>query len=331
MAFDYGFGSLENELVELFHKLPLDFEKAEELLTTGADINTLNKDCDENILSEILMGYHSHYMYSTTGSYESECIQDSTIGMSMCDTIRFFLSHGFDVNKYNGLLGAQCLYALVLSTFDRYMIEATKILFDAGAKNRTISDNADEDETPWDFVGTEGSFQDTCEGNHALGNLYEALYQIYQAIDEEKPYNCIDSYECSVGKKIIKVLASPNNDNPTIFYSMDLPNFKKENCFTSDLYFVYEGGVLRTTKYADFWVDSILTEAELVDVSEYFPGIVGSNIKSFSFGHKAVRKESTAYTQPITKIEMESGECVRFSINFGDVEDKDRVAFFELI
>ncbi len=329
MAFDYGFGDLENELVELFHKLPLDFDKAEELLTAGADINTLNSYGDGNILSEILMGYHSSCMYSTTGSYESEHIQDSAIGMGMCDTIRFFLSHAFDVNKYNGLLGAQCLYALVLSTFDRYMIEATKILFDSGAKNRTISYNADEDETPWDFVGSEGSFQDTCEGNHALGNLYEALYQIYQAIDEEKPYNCIDSYECAIGKKILKVLALPS-DKTSIFYSMNLPTFRKDNCFTSDLYFIYDGGALRTTQFADFWVDSVPDENKLVDVSNFFEGVVGKTIKNFTFSTRCVRKESTTYTQPITEIEMEDGRLIKFSINFGDVENENRAAFFEL-
>ena len=83
--------------------------------------------------------------------------------------------------------------------------------------------------------------------------------------------------------------------------------------------------------------DSSFSSSELLmgfcrdDVSECFPSIVGSEIKSFSFSNRAVHKESTTYTQPITKIEMESGECIRFSINFGDVEDKDRAAFFELI
>ena len=52
----------------------------------------------------------------------------------MCAIIRFFLDHGFDVNKCDGCFGTQCLWALTPSTYDRYMIEATKILLDAGAK-----------------------------------------------------------------------------------------------------------------------------------------------------------------------------------------------------
>lgn len=330
MAFDYGFGSLENELIELFDKTSPDFAKAEKLLLSGADINALGKESEENVLSKSLEEYLFCAKWNKLDDYRCTEEDDLTRGSTLCEIIRFFLAHGFDVNKENGCFGAQCLYTLVLSTFDRYMIEASKILFDAGAKNRTISDNADEDETPWDFVASEGSFQDTCEGNHSLSNIYEALYQIYQAVDDGNPYNGIDSYECAVGKKIIKVLASPNNDKPSIFYSMNLPTFTKENCFTSDLYFIYDGGVLRTTRFADFWVDTILPEAELIDVSEIFPGIVGKTIKNFSFSNRCVRKETTTYTQPITEIETEDGQCIKFSINFGDVEDKDRAAFFEL-
>lgn len=111
---------------------------------------------------------------------------------------------------------------------------------------------------------------------------------------------------------------------------MDLPTFKKETCFTSDLYFVYDSGVLRTTKYADFWVDAEPDESKLIDVSDFFEGVVGNIIKNFRFSHRCVRKESATYTQPITEIEMENGQCIKFSINFGDVESENRVAFFEL-
>ena len=326
MAYDYGFRQLENELIEVFDNIQPDFTKAEQLIMNGADINALGENREDKILSMSI----ETYLFACRSNTSSECdTNKSAIGTTMCEIIGFFLSHGFDVKKYNGIFGARCLYTLVLSTFDRSIINASKILFDAGAKNRTISDDADEEETPWDFVGSEGSFQDTCEGNHALGNLYEALYQVYKAADEGKSYDGIDSFECAIGKKILKVMAS-HNDKASVFYSMDLPEFKKDNCFTSDLYFVYSDGFLRTTQYADFWVDTRLPNTELIDVSEYFPNIVGSTIKDFSFSSRVIYKESTSYTQPITEIKMESGQCIKFSINFGEVENKNRAAFFEL-
>ena len=328
MAIDYGFGTLENSLIEVFHSDSPDMNEAKKIVASGVDINTINDYRDENLLSESLTAYDSFYFSIRNEPYESSSLENKA--NVMCEIIDFFVSHGFDINGFGGCLGAQCLYALSFMTDDRYMLKVTKHLFDIGAKNRTISDKADEDETPWDHVGAEQSYLDCCEGDHSLGNIYEALYKIYEAADKGDSYDCIDSYECAVGKKIIRVFASPNNDNPTIFYSMCTPTFKKENCFTSDLYFVYDGGALRTTQFADFWVDAIPDESELVDVSDFFEGVVGNTIKNFRFNHRCVRKESTTYTQPITEIEMEDGQIIRFSINFGDVENENRVAFFEL-
>lgn len=328
MAYNHGYGDLENELIDLFGKISPAFSKAEELLKAGADINALGESRDENVLSEIIREYTAFISYEECKGYTQNEL-DLIIATTLCKIIRFFLSHGFDVNKYDGCFGAQCLCALVLPTDNGYMLEASKILFDAGAKSRTVSDDVREDETPWDFVASEGSYQDICECNHSLGNIYEALYQIYDAVDKGIPYNGIDSYECAIGKKITRVLAS-RNDKASVFYPMDLPNFKKENCFTSDLFFIYDGGVLRTTEFADFWVDTLLPEGDVVDVTESFSDIVGSSIKNFTFSTNTVRKETTSYTQPITKIEMDNNRCIRFSINFGDVETEDRAAYFEV-
>ncbi len=343
MAYDYGYGEYGNQLVELFRSGAPDFEAAEELIRQGADVNAVGKKDDENILSEILMGYWD----STFGDTLNEACRDCedcyddrcegcehnqnlnpNLGSSMCAVIHFFLDHGFDVNKQDGCYGAQCLYALTLSSFDRYMIEAVKILLDAGAKNRTVSPTADCDATPWNWIGSEASFQ-SCEHNYALANIYEAVYQVYQAAEDGRPYSGIDSYEAAVGKKVLKVLAECDGDRP-VFYPVSLPQFQKENCFTKTLYFVYEGGVLLSTQYAEFWTDTILPKGEMIDVSEHFPGVVGSEIKSIDYDCKTIAKGRTHYGQPITMLEMDSGQKVTFSINFGLVKDEERAAWFEL-
>lgn len=339
-CYDYGYGELGNKLVELFHSGPPDFDAAEELIRQGADVNTIGKNDSKNILSNILSGYRWPESRGTTDAARDDG-EDSycdgsgyglnpRIGAAMCAIIRFFLAHGFDVNKRDGCFGAQCLYALTLSTHDRYIIEATKLLLDAGARNRSVSPASTSDSTPWGFMALESSYLGTCERNHATANIFEAVYRIYQAIEDGKPYGGIDSYEIAIGKKVQKVLAERNGDKP-IFYSMDLPGFKKENCFNQTLYFVYEGGVMVTTQYADFWTDTVLPETDLVDVSEHFKGIVGNTIRRFAYGHRSVVKDATRYGQPITTLEMDLGYKVRFSINFGEVEQEKRAAFYELL
>lgn len=326
--YDYGYGDLGNKLFELFLSKSPKLEEAEELIRQGADVNVIGRDDYENILSDIL----SNSRWSTHDDFGDapygNCQQ---AGPSMCETIRFFLDHGFDVTKRDGCFGAQCLWALTLSSFDRQIIEATKILLDAGAKNRTISPTStNPDETPWSFIAMEGSYQSTCEHSHSLGNIYEAVYQIYQALEDGRPYKGIDSYEIAVGKKIQKVLAEQNADRPILF-PLSLPEFKKNNCFSQPLYFVYDDGVLISTQYADFWTDTILPNVDLVDVSEHFDGIVGNTIQQFTFDHRAVVKGTTHYGQPIVTIEMDSGDRVRFSINFGEVSEENRAAYYELL
>ena len=343
MAYDYGYGDLGNKLIELFRSGAPDFAAAEDLIRQGADINAVGRDDDENILSEILSGYWWSEHGDTISDACDNCDENHcdncehdrnlnpNLGASMCAIIRFFLEHGFDVNKRDGCFGAQCLWALTLSSFDRYMIEATKLLLDAGAKNRTISPTSTNPyDTPRAFIGTEGSYQGACEHAHATANIFEAAYQVYQAVEDGKPYSGIDSYEMAIGKKIIRVLAEGDGTAP-IFFAMELPEFKKDNCYNAALYFVYDGGVLISTQYADFWTDTILPSVNLTDVSEHFDGIVGHTIKGFAFDHRSILKGTTYYGQPITTIEMDSGRKIRFSINFGEVENEERAAFYELI
>lgn len=343
MAYDYGYGDLENKLIKLFRSGAPDFDAAEDLIRQGADINAIGKEDNKSILSKILSGYWWSKHGNTISDACDNCDEDHcddcehdpdlnpNLGASMCAIIRYFLDHGFDVNKCDGCFGAQCLRALTLSTFDRYMIEATKLLLDAGAKNRTISPTStNQDETPWSFIATEGSYQRTCEHDHSTANIFEAVYQVYQAVEDGKPYSGIDSYEMAIGKKVIKVLAKSDGENPT-FFALDLPKFKKDNCYTQTLYFVYDGGVLVSTQYADFWTDTILPTVDLTDVSEHFDGVVGNTIKGFAFDHRSIIKGTTHYGQPITTIEMDSGRKVRFSINFGEVKNEERAAFYELI
>lgn len=336
MGYDHGFGELGNRLIDLFRSGAPDFEKAEELIAQGADVNSIGSDDGASILSEILEGYwYSEYGDEYEDLYYSDEIERSKslnpdLGISMCKIIEFFLAHGFDVSKQGGRFGAHCLWSLTLSTFDRYIIDATKLLLDAGAANLSIAQSGSKHETPKEFIGLEESYQATCENNFALSNIYEAVWQIYEAIENGRPYSGIGSYEAAVGKRITRVLAE-GKAGETVFYSLRLPEFAKDSCFKKTLYFVYDGGAMIIDEYAALWVNSVLPDTELVDVSGFFPGIVGHSLERFIFDSLTITKEETDYTKPIVLIETSSGHKLRFSINFGEVEEEDRAAYFELV
>lgn len=261
----YGYTPLSYALITLFTSGAPNFAVAEDLITKGADVNDQGDDKGENVLSEILRGYwqsgidwskdecrncNNHYLRCSTCKNNL----NPNVGTSMIEIIRFFLDHNFDVGRNGGKHGAQCLSALALSSFEKEIIGATKILLDAGAQNVPMEDDEPE-ETPMSSISTEGSFQDTGEGNHYLGNIYEAAYQIYVAPEEGRSYSGIDSFESAIGKKIIRVMAVGDNA-ASVFTSLNLPNSKHENCFYNNLYMIYDGGYLICTKNASYWVDT---------------------------------------------------------------------------
>lgn len=334
----YGYGPLSYELIELFRSGKPDFAAAEDLIIRGADVNDQGNDKTENVLSEILYGY---WQSGTEDSTQEECYccesssdrcrtcahnSNPEPGIAMLSIISFFLSHGFDVNKKNGLHGAQCLFALTLSSFDRHMIYAIKMLLDAGAKNLRVGDNSGD--TPMSFVSMEGSYQGVCEGNHYAGNIYEAAYRVYEAAEKGMPYAGIDSFEAAIGEKIIAVKAVCQKPE-SIFFSVDLPESKHDNCFTQRLYFYLENGkYLVYTDKASCWVDNTYPGAPLVDISSHFPGLIGSTLKDITFSHRSVIKGTTHYGQPITTFSMSSGAEINFTINFGEVEKSEYCAYY---
>ena len=243
----------------------------------------------------------------------------------MIEIIRFFLDHGFDLDKNDGKYGAQCLHALIFSSHDRHMIDATKLFLDAGARNTPVYD--DSEETPKDLIGLEGSFQDTCEHNHYLGNIYEAVYQIYVALEAGRPYAGIDSFEAAIGKKILSVMADGDADKP-VFSEVDLPQSKHQNCFFCKLYLNFDGGYLVCSKEASYWVDTAPLEKPIVDVSSVFSPMIGHTIQQVTFGHHSIVKGTTHYGQPITTFHMDNGVKLTFTINFGEVEKPDYCSYF---
>ena len=59
---DYGFDPIGNQLVSEFYKINPDFNIIENLLKQISDINIANKESEESILSESILGYPWSYI-----------------------------------------------------------------------------------------------------------------------------------------------------------------------------------------------------------------------------------------------------------------------------
>ena len=329
----FGYKPLSWELIELLTSGAPDFVAAEELIQRGADVNDQGNNKGENVLSDILWGYWQSFSegnkseecracnetYDICSSYSENPIQG--VGPAMISVIRFFLDHGFDVHRDDGRYGAQCLNALHLSSFDESMIEAAKILLDAGAQDIPVDD--DPEDTPQESFIIEQSFQDTTQSNHYLGNIYEAVLQIFAAKEKGRPYTGIDWFRAAVGKRIDRVMADAD-PGTEVFYTAETDTYHHDNCFRCNLYFVFDGGFFLYEREASCYVDTCFPDTPLIDVSDSFPDVVGCTLDDITFSHHDFKKRNTKYGQPITILHLSNGKKLTFTINFGE---EDRVNY----
>ncbi len=304
---DHGYGELENRMIEIFRSSGVpDYRAAEKLIRSGADVNAQGKKTNENVLSAILSDNRD---------------PEETMGI-----IRFFLDHGFDIDRNNGQFSAQCLYRLVLMPH-RQLIDATKLLITPAA--RGIYFSQEESGNPLSFLVAENQYQRLCEHDFHLANIQEATYQIYMALKKNKPYHGINSYEDAHNKQILKVLSERPKEKK-IFYDVILRNNCFARCYYEKLYFVYDGGVLIATPNVEFWTDDHIPDAQMTDVSALFLPIRGASIESIEFGCNSVEWKMSIFTQPITRIHFSNNEVLTFSDSFGEVPDETATAYFYL-
>ena len=325
----HGFKGLSYQLTELFNQKEPDFEKAEELIRLGADIND-NDGEDENVLSESIFNYlNVSYAWSdrtdSTWNDPQRIEWDNERGTKLIAIIRFFLSHGYDVHRNDNQYGAMCLSSIFMGRFGPKMIEATKVLLDAGAVNAVAY--TDDQTTAKDCADTEGGFADVCEKDHHLGNLYEAIYQILDAKDKGKPYAGIDSYQKAIGKRIRAVLADEENAE-LVFHAIDTPESKHDHCFSCNLYLALDDGYLVCRQAHNIYYDVNPPEMPWANVSSSFQGMAGCTIKGITFSNNTIIKGKTHYQQPVTELHLSSGKVLCFTTNFGEMENKESFGYF---
>ena len=299
---------LSNRLAELFENGNPDFEAAGALIRQGADVNDQGDDLSKNLLSRVLMEYGYNSLRGKAQTVPGEL-------PSLVQVIRFFLDHGFDLNRDEGRYGAQCLRALQWSSYDRQILQATKALLDAGARN--IPCEPGDEEPPSSSIGTKWSFLYYCENDYPGSNLFEAVYQVYGAQKAGRPYAGIDTYEAAVGKRLVGVQAIRPQDGP-VFYTLDLPQSRHRNCFQCDLYLMLDQGYLLCTPCVSCWVDNAQPEEPLCDVSDWFAPVLGSTIREITFDYREISKGTHKWTQPAIMLHMDNGMTLRLTDNAGE-------------
>lgn len=340
MSWDCGFGELENRLIEAGKEYPPNYEKMRELLAAGANINATStkEDPDESILSTIILGYpefdHPEICESCDKDGEEPCTDcpenfwKDYDGRYLPDLCRFFLQNGFDVHGSKDTFGGRCIMNLTWSSYDRYILDATKILLHAGANPNFESDH----ETLLSWVATKASAGRCVDEDHNLENLFETMYSILEAASENRDFDSIEYFSAAIGRKVdgIEIYCEPNQ--PSVF-TIEEPEFQSDNCFTGTIVFWCEGKALRINQWTDIMIDPSITQMDgktKVDMSPYFSGCIGCTLSKIDFDHELTIKGTTRYGRAVMHLHFSNGKRIHFSNNFGKASKEKYAAFFEI-
>ena len=324
MGWNYDFGETEDRLRDACNVYPPDFAEIERLMAQCADISVVaEKDPDESILSDIILWYPDVAVIK-------QLDQDEPLnGRYLPQIVKLFLDHGFDVHRGEGRVGAKCLSNLMHSSKDVYMLEAEKLLLDAGADPTIRIDEYDAIEAYWG----EESFLFS-EGDDRLASLYHTMAKIAEAASEKKDYRGIEIVLSCIGKRIDRIeLACAETIPKKTVYNVGFPVPKYKNCFLSPIVFHCEGKALCVDRHASIWVDpNVPQEAKrMLSIEKHFPDCVGHRITDVEFRRREVWHDLVCYGQPIVLIRLDNGKTIRFSINFGEVPREETAAFFAVI
>lgn len=341
MAWDYGFGELENELIEAGRECPPNYEKMRELLAAGADINAISSEeyVGKSVLSAILCGYpdielpeECQYCDKESESACKECphrVEISLDGRELPHICDFFLANGFDVHSSNDLFGSYAITNLVWSSYDRYILDATKTLLHAGAN--PICELGRHD-TLMDAVATAASAARCCDEDHNIENLFETMYCILEAASENRDYDSIEYFPVAVGRKVERIEMYCEAGELPVF-PMNEPEFQQENCFKGTIVLWCEEKALNIDKWTNIMVDPTVTlsaDKNAFDMEPYFADCIGSILESIDFSHENTAEGTTLYGRSITHLHFSNGKSIYFSNNFGKTPENKYAAFFTM-
>lgn len=281
-------------------RTPIDWDALDSVLKGLEDINFYDGQYEETILSEFIMD----------GNFCNR-------GFILTDVVRHFLACGYDVAANDGLNGALALHSLCRSSFDQHILEAAKVLMNAGAPVNFGNCDDDPNEEPsglLESIGWELSGAWMVDKDYAWANTLEAYYAMTEAYIADKDYNSIDNYSACIGKPLTAVSAIKKGD--TLF----LQEEGVLSVYAEPIIMWFADKPLIISCYTDFVVNPVYADDkknELCDVTGSFSSVIGATLKEVQY-----------IGTTICYFEFDNGQRLFFASR--DIGNRKRVGTFEI-
>ena len=293
--------TLEYALVQCLSNTPPDFDMARQFLAQGANINAVDDHDDETLLHR--------------------CIMDVYFGIEskfLPEMVRFFLENGYDVTRENGRFGAEVLYALCWSTYDKMILDAAKILLDAGAD--PLYPVADGE----DVLATINWKRSGCipvDDDLELECLFTVLYDIVETKTLNKPYSGIQWWDEAVGKRIDRVYSCAPSGEEALFEFVT-GSHQYRDCCKEDIVLLCEGIPLRLTNYCHAYVNPYGIPDNTVDLSDRHHSLIGKRIQTLRFSTNLVEQNRMRSHGSVLEVVIEDGTILAIRDNADQFSEK---------
>lgn len=245
---------------------PIDWDAFDSVLMDLKDINTYDDQYEETILSEFIMD----------GNFYNR-------GIVLADIVRHFLSCGYNVSANKGLNGGLALQSLCWSSYDQHILDAAKVLMNAGAPVNCRTSDDDPNDESVDLLGSiswklSGAWM--VDKEFAFANTLEAYYAMTEAYIAGKDYNSIDNYFACIGKSLTSVSAINVGGKPALHDEGAISGYSEP------LIMWFEDKPLVISCYTDFVVNPVYADDKkdsLADVSTVFSSLIGATLQEVQY------------------------------------------------
>ena len=289
-----------SKLSAITDRIPIDWDAFDSVLKGLDDINACDEQYEETILSEFIMD----------GNFYNR-------GTILADIVRHFLSCGYDVSANEGLNGGLALDALCWSSYDPHILEAAKVLMNAGAPVNYRTGDDDPNDEPEGLLGSiswklSGAWM--ADKDFAFANILEAYYAMTEANIAGKDYNSIDSYFVCIGKPLTSVSVLHVGGKPALRDEGDI------SVYSEPLIMWFEDKPLVISCYTDFVVNPVYADDKkdsLADVTAVFSSLIGATLQEVQY-----------IGTTICYFEFSNGKRLFFAGR--DIGDRKRVGTFDI-
>lgn len=309
MAFTFEEKRRYQKLADACKAYPPDLDKIRVMLDSSIDLNVVSpNDDEENLLSEIFLGYPDECYFDRIYS-----VDEYPDGRYLPEIVKLFLEHGFDCSCDNGKAGGLCLMNLTFSSHDKYILDAAKLLLQAGADPLCDAYDSDEDVISW--VGGEAGAAISVHQDLEQANLYATLYEIMDASLKEEPYMDISYFDQCIGKRIEHVSLCGREENWMGFFSAGTRQYTCHNCFEENLVIWCEKFPLVINRYGDSMIDPrVPHKAEKTESENHlFEECIGQIITDITFDFDEFDDKEQWFRRSVTMFHLDNGKMIKIT------------------